>query len=40
MFNNLKVSVPIFKLLPTETVDGILETHISVVNPTVEDSNG
>ena len=33
MFNIFKVSVPMVMLLPTETVDGMSDTNISVVNP-------
>ena len=35
MFNILSVSVPIPILLPVETEDGISDTNISVVNPTL-----
>ena len=34
--NNFKVSSPILILLPTETFSGILETHISVLTPTMD----
>ena len=37
-FKILKVSAPIWMLLPTETDSGILATYISVVNPALGES--